>query len=659
MARTPVKDITEGILKGGSLSLRQSTEEKNKVQSWINSHLSTETLSPFSFTYGGTPSANLLKTWESSKETTHHDDVKTSGLLTYRDSKSGLVIQCEWEIFSDFPAVEWVVKFRNEGATHTPILEDVQALDSVFTRNGEGEFVLHRALGSSASRNDFAPITDVLHANTKIELAPVGGRSSNTRALPFFNTETPGGGVMLGIGWSGQWSISFLRDDAESLRILSGMELTHLKLYPGEEIRTPRILLLFWEGEDRMRGHNLLRRFILAHHTPQKDGKPVTTPFSASGSPLNESTESNQIAFTQRYHELGLNVENWWLDAGWFDGGWPSGVGNWTIREDHFPNGLKPLSDAAKNAEMKFLLWFEPERVYQESWLDREHPDWVLRIPDNPNGLLNLGNLEARRWLIEHISGMITGQGISVYRQDFNMDPLRHWRTADAPDRQGMTEIRHIEGLYAFWDELLNRHPGLIIDNCASGGRRIDLETASRSVPLWRTDYDYYEPNGYQCHTYGLHYYLPCSGTGSNNPNSYESRSAMNSGFVLGWDVHSPNFPVEIAQKTAAEYKRIRPFFYGDYYPLTSYSTNDDVWMAFQFHREDLKQGMVLAFRRPQSPYLSARLSLRGLDPKARYELKSEDSRDVETVTGSALSDGIEVTINKAPGSLLITYAKI
>lgn len=641
------------------MPLQQSTKEKNKVQSWIDSHLTRETRSPFSFMYGGDPSASLFTTWESSNETTHHDDAKTEGILTYRDRKSGLAVQCEWEFFSDFPAVEWVVTFRNEGTADTPILEDVQALDTDFTRDEEGEYVLHRALGSSASRDDFAPITDVLHPNTKIELAPVGGRSSNTRALPFFNIETTGGGVMLGIGWSGQWSASFQTDDAKSLKLRAGMELTHLKLHPGEEIRTPRILLLFWEGEDRMRGHNLLRRFILAHRTPQQDGKPVTTPFSASGSPLNESTESNQIAFTKRYHELGLGVEYWWLDAGWFDGGWPSGVGTWTIRKDHFPNGLKPLSDAAEAAEMKFLLWFEPERVYQGSWLDTEHPDWVLKIPDNPNGLLNLGDHEARRWLTDHISGMITEQGISVYRQDFNMDPLLHWRAADTPERQGMTEIRHIEGLYAFWDELLHRHPGLIIDNCASGGRRIDLETTSRSVPLWRTDYDYFEPNGYQCHTYGLHFYLPCSGTGSNNPNSYESRSAVNSGFVLGWDVHSPHLPVEIAQKTASEYKRIRPFFYGDYYPLTSYSTNYDVWMAFQFHREDLRQGIVLAFRRPRSPYLSARLRLEGLDPKSLYKLKFEDTGDAETVTGSALGDGYEVTIDNAPGSQLIIYEQI
>src|SRR5512136_3398137 len=84
---------------------------------------------------------------------------------------------------------------------------------------------------------------------------------------------------------------------------------------------------------------------------------------------------------------------------------------------------------------------------------------------------------------------MIEEVGIDVYRQDFNMEPLRYWQEADEPERVGMHEIRHVEGLYALWDELRARHPGLAIDNCASGGRRIDLETVSRSYALWRSDF--------------------------------------------------------------------------------------------------------------------------------------------------------------------------
>ena len=317
---------------------------------------------------------------------------------------------------------------------------------------------------------------------------------------------------------------------------------------------------------------------------------------------------------------------------------------------------MRPISDAVKRMGMGLILWFEPERVHQGTWLDREHHDWVLRLPDNPNGLLDLGHPQARRWLTEHISEMIEREGISIYRQDFNIDPLPFWRATDAPDRQGITEIRHIEGLYALWDELLARHPGLTIDNCASGGRRIDLETTSRSIPLWRTDYQYFEPNGYQCHTYGLNFYLPCSGTGNDTPDTYAFRSSMNCALVLGWNLYLPDFPVEQARSLIAEFKRARPFFYGDYYPLTPHSTDDDAWMAYQFHREDMKQGMFLAFRRPDSPRPSLRLKPGGLHPGARYELSFQDTGTSRTATGQELANGIDVTIEDAPGSLLVTY---
>src|SRR5690606_24087122 len=162
-----------------------------------------------------------------------------------------------------------------------------------------------------------------------------------------------------------------------------------------------------------------------------------------------------------------------------------------------------------------FLLWFEPERVVKNKpfiSVDKEHPDWVTEIPNSNNLLLNLGNKDARLWITDHISNMIQKEGISYYRQDFNFDPMPYWHQMDPEGRKGISEIRHIEGLYAFWDSLLDRFPDLIIDNCASGGRRLDLETTSRSSPFWRTDYKYGEPIGSQCHTYGLNFYLPLSG---------------------------------------------------------------------------------------------------------------------------------------------------
>jgi len=640
----------------------------NAAESWTAAHFGKDVRPPFSFAYAGQPSIEFIGTWAFSHRTQRMDHARTRHVFTYSDPKTKLQARCECVVFNDFPAAEWVVKFKNEGSEETPILEGVQALDVAFTRTEQGDFVLHRAQGSDAARTDFAPFDDVLRPNVAVNLSGAGGRSSSFVALPFFNLESVGfGGVMLGIGWSGQWASSFVRDDALSLRVRAGMELTRLKLRPGEEIRTPRVLLLFWEGKDRLVGHNLLRRFLLAHHVPQKNGAPVTLPFACAGSPryfdpsnkgaeFNDATEHNQVGFIDRYRQLGLTPDYWWIDAGWFEGAWPNGVGNWFVRKGGFPHGLRPVSDAAKKCGMGFVLWFEPERVYQGTWLDREHPAWVLKLPRNPNGLLNLGHPDARRWLTQHLSNMIDKEGISVLRQDFNIEPLAFWRSVDEPNRQGITEIRYMEGLYAVWDELLQKHPGLIIDNCASGGRRLDLETVSRSVALWRTDYQYYEPNGYQSHTYGINLYLPTTSTGSGSPDVYAFRSSMNNGVVLGWNLYQPGFPVEQARRLVDEFRRVRHFFFGDFYPLTPYSVTDDTWIAYQFHRVDLREGMVLAFRRPRCSTPSIRLRLKGLSPAARYEVQFEDRHTKATFTGEDLAKGVDVTSENAPGSLLITY---
>ena len=105
-----------------------------------------------------------------------------------------------------------------------------------------------------------------------------------------------------------------------------------------------------------------------------------------------------------------------------------------------------------------------------------------------------------------------------------------------------MKEIRHIEGLYAFWDYLLERFPGLLIDNCASGGRRLDLETIKRSAPLWRSDYYHYDdPDGYQCHNFGLSFFLPFHGTGILQTDPYSFRSSMSSALICNWKITEPN----------------------------------------------------------------------------------------------------------------------
>jgi alpha-galactosidase len=224
--------------------------------------------------------------------------------------------------------------------------------------------------------------------------------------------------------------------------------------------------------------------------------------------------------------------------------------------------------------------------VYEGTQIDREHPEWLLRLPGNPNRLFDVGNPAARQWLTDLISDLIIREGVDVYREDFNIDPLPYWEANDAPDRLGLSEIRYVEGFYEFWDELLRRHPGLVIDNCASGGRRIDMETTSRSIPLWRTDFTF-EPVGVQSQTWGLCRYIPVTATGVNVVVAYGFRSTMASGVNFVGDLRPADFPAAELRRRFEEQRHLRPYSVGDFYPLTAYSFGADAWMAFQFDRPD------------------------------------------------------------------------
>ena len=135
----------------------------------------------------------------------------------------------------------------------------------------------------------------------------------------------------------------------------------------------------------------------------------------------------------------------------------------------------------------------------------------------------------------DRFDSLLTREGIDFYRQDFNMDPLPNWRANDAEDRQGITEIRHCEGYLAFWDELVKRHPDLMIDSCASGGHRNDLETMRRSLPLLRSD-AIFDWIGEQCHTYGFASWIPYWGTGLIDFDAYSFRSCLGLDTTLSCD---------------------------------------------------------------------------------------------------------------------------
>ena len=657
--------------------------DKTDIARWIDQRFAKGQLPPFSFILDEQPSEEFLRSWRWSRTapaSTDKDVVLRT--FTYTDPRSGLEVVCDVKGYPEFRAVEWVLHFRNTSAENSGQLTRVKVADFDMVYPAAGALKIHYAEGNKISKADYAPRTAEFRTEQPLHIEPHGGRSSE-EAFPFFNLESEASrqGVMVAVGWTGTWFADLEKRDPSRLTLAAGMLNTDLYLYPGEQIRTPSVALMFWSG-DRMNGHNRFRRLVLAHHSRKVDGSPFYPLCSAFNyrdpQPCGEYsclTADWAVAMVRRYSMFELTPDVFWLDAGWHTGAgdfrhgksWANTTGNWTVDRERFPEGLKPVSDAVHETGAKFMVWFEPERVVKGTQWATEHKEWMLDT-EWPEGseqstwyLFDLGNDAACDWLCKYYGDLIEENGIDYYRPDFNMLPAGYWRDADEPGRSGIKEIRHIENLYKFWDYLLDRFPGLLIDNCASGGKRLDWESIGRSAPLWRSDYYHYDdPDGYQCHTYGLNFFLPIHGTGILLPDQYSFRSSLSSALQCNWKVTEPGVSVLDMQQRIREYRDIREYYYEDYYPLsgTGDLTGSDVWLAYQMHRPSDDSGIVVAFRRQDAPDAEYTVRLGGLTPDASYTLLDCDTQAETVRSGRELTEGLTLRLDNPKSSLLIKYRK-
>ncbi|MBN2291590.1 MAG: alpha-galactosidase, partial [Pirellulales bacterium] len=290
-----------------------------------------------------------------------------------------------------------------------------------------------------------------------------------------------------------------------------------------------------------------------------------------------------------------------------------------------------------------------------------EHPEFVLG--GKGGGLFNLSNSTARAWMTDFLSKKITAWGIDVLRMDFNMNPLGYWTKNDAADRKGMTQAKYIEGLYAMWDELRAQHPGLLLDSCSSGGRRIDLETMSRAVTLSRSDvactagHQTVEQNL----TVGLSQFIPLFSTFTWSPDAYTTRSSATPGLITQFDYLDSTLDVAKATAAVAEIKENQKYWYGDFYPLTPAGIDESAWAAYQLNRSDLNAGIVMAFRRPKSSDATMTFSLGGIDASKEYRVTFiDESRNAvkRRMFGSELRQ-LQLQLPKAKTSVLVRYALV
>ena len=581
--------------------------------------------------------------------------------------------------YDDFDAWERTLRLENRSVADSAVFSKIRELDAEFpvaagdtcwigVQDGMVEGVNY-ARDDAVSAREFGYRRVRLAKDSTLSFETTDGRSSQG-IMPFFDVTDGTGGWIVAIGWSGDWRAEFTRT-ASGVRVRTGLRHCHFKLLAGEKVRTASVLVMrYAAGEDAPnKFRRLVKRHIAARVT--RTGRTGITATELWGG-LPSATMLERIA---EYRRRGLVFDELWLDAGWagggapspdvFAGGWWSHNGDWFVNPTTHPNALKDVRAAANAAGMRMMMWFEPERAGRDSDFMREHPEWLLwkTAEKKSDAVVDLGNTNAWAHVCRSVDAVVSGLGLSCYRQDFNVAPGPYFAFGEAPDRVGIREIGHVTGLYRLWDTLLERHPDLLIDNCAGGGRRIDLELVRRSVLFCRSDYQCYtniQAEVVQAHHAGSSRYLPYTGCWLKLKDLYSLRSSYAPSWGTGmWGAGAMTMDesdFETLRKALADYRRIERFLTCDVYNLASASADPTAWAAWHYRDESADAGVVMAFRRSASPSPTATFRLLQLKGAA-YVFESLDGDSRHDVSGKSLREiGFDLTLPLPRTSVIYVY---
>ncbi len=597
---------------------------------------------------------------------------KGSTYIPYRRTcvaDDGLEAVLDYKVYDD--AIEFVLTLYNRAETASRTIDAIHFCDCTlsspapYTGTVRHSRVLY-AKGSDAAAEDFAPLEQHLNWG-RLSLDGHTARSSSL-FMPYFNMDFSNGtGAFACIGWSGRWTAEIYAVGRD-IKVQFGMRQASFVLEAGESVRMPSALILPWEmtcsSRELPEAFNLFRRFMKEQIMPKPGGKEFDIPVCMRT--WGGVDETGHMARLENIRKHNMKADLYGMDAGWYRvteemkaNDWFRTAGDWVESPELYPHGIRALSDRAASLGMDFWLWVEFERAVAASEAFGVHPDFYLHSARSPHHhMIDFGNPKARSFILERVIRLVETLDIKVFRIDYNVDPAYLFDQCDAPNRQGMTELRYYNGLYAFFEELLTACPNLIIDNCAGGGRRLDYRMCRYSFPIMCSS-DYftfqdYAPEGIQAHTWGLFRWIPISGdscgscTGHTDIllDTYRVRSSLRSS--IGLPAPARELTEEEGQwfrRMTEDAQRVAPYMSLDQYPLTGYTLSDLDWMAFERCAPDGCRGLIMAFRRANAPDNTRRFSLMGLDPRMRYVLEDIDEGVIGTFTGAELAKDFEIVI--------------
>lgn len=515
------------------------------------------------------------------------------------------------------------------------------------------------------------------------------GRSSKDRH-PWFALFRPDGAILsASVAWSGNWIFRFETSASGVVRVSGGLhdwEFYH-DLAPGSTIDSVPVVVALGEHSDLNSVSIQYGRAGRRHWYPHNELSsklPVEWNqwWSYEDRDIDEAIFRANVDVAAR-----LGVEVCTLDAGWFGptdpaSHWYDYRGDFAdVNMTRFPSGIRALSDYVHGKGMAFGLWCEIEAIGQHARLAERHPEYVATRADKRLGYVCFGNPDVQTWAFGMLDHLVKVHGADWIKLDFNLDPEAGCDRVDHGHGAGDGLYAHYQGYYRTLERLRAAHPQVVLENCSSGGLRIDLGMLRRTVPTFLSDPDWPEHGlqliwgastmlapGAWLH-WGYSEWITEHPHQKFNPRDPDLRLHQLDYYIrigmlgsYGMSQKLPELPPPVAERFAAHIRlyqsTLRRFVReADFYRLTEQPrrwNRGSRWAAFQYVMPGKTEHLVAVFRLPGGEEQRT-LQLYELEPDRNYTLTWLLEDRTEQRRGSALlAEGLRCEGLPEEGSALV-----
>lgn len=580
-----------------------------------------------------------------------------------------------YRAFNDVDIIEMWTEIKN-GEKQTVTLKQ---FDSAYMPIRRGDVWMSHFYGSWAneaqlSEEPLKPGTFVVENRDGIRNAHTS-RGEVMFSLDGKAQENSGRVIGAAICYTGNYKLRAVTDDSEYHQFFAGIDEynSEYHLKKNETFVTP--VTAFSYSKEGLSGvsrnfHRWGRKYMLANGNRER--KILLNSWEGVYFDINEEGMAQMMADIK-----SMGGELFVMDDGWFGEKYPrktdnSALGDWKVDREKLPHGIDGLLDEAKKQGIKFGIWLEPEMSNTISELYDKHPEWVIKAPkrDLRTGrggtqvVLDLSNPKVQDFVFSVVDDLMTKYpAIDYIKWDANMNISNHGSQYLTADNQSHLYIEYHRGLVKALQRIRAKYPDLTIQDCASGGGRVNWGYLPYFDEFWTSDNTDALQRVYM--QWGTSYFFPAIAMGSHISNAPNHQTARTVPLKFRTDVAmSGRLGMEIqpkvlsdadkdqCRKAIADYKRIRPIVqFGDLYRLQSPFEKKGV--ASLMYVSEAKDKAVFywfkteAFCNQHLP----RIPMAGLDAQKRYRVtelnridKTPLSFEGKTFSGEYLmQNGLEI----------------